>query len=459
MNLKEKIEAREATLSVIGLGYVGLPLARVFAEAGFRVIGVDTDTERVASVNRGESYIEDVPSETLARLLPDTARPDGAPALTRGGRGTGSLSATTDYNVLGDIDAVLMCVPTPLSKTKDPDVSYILAATDEVAMRLRPGMLVVLESTTYPGTTEELILPRLEQAGGQQLKAGTDFLLVYSPERIDPGRGNQAIRSTPKVLAGTTPACLDAGKALYGCVVDNLVSVSSPATAEMVKLLENTFRATNVALVNEIAIMCDRLGIDVWEVIDAAGTKPFGFMSFYPGPGLGGHCIPVDPHLLAWKLKTLDYHARFIHLAEEINLGMPLYWVTKVQDALNQIGKAVNGSNVLVIGVTYKPDVADIRESPAIDIIDELLRRGALVSYHDARVPVLETETFRLTSLGDAELDKGLSEADCIVIATDHSTYDWETVRRQASLIVDTRNALGNLPSEPAAAPMAASDD
>jgi UDP-N-acetyl-D-glucosamine dehydrogenase len=227
----------------------------------------------------------------------------------------------------------------------------------------------------------------------------------------------------------------------------------------MVKLLENTFRATNVALVNEIAIMCDRLGIDVWEVIDAAGTKPFGFMSFYPGPGLGGHCIPVDPHLLAWKLKTLDYHARFIHLAEEINLGMPLYWVTKVQDALNQIGKAVNGSNVLVLGVTYKPDVADIRESPAVDIIDELRRRGALVSYHDARVPVLETETFRLTSLGNADLDKGLSEADCIVIATDHSTYDWEAVRRQASLVVDTRNALGNLPSEPAAAPMAASDD
>ena len=452
MGLRDKIESRQAIVSVVGLGYVGLPLAVVFAEAGFRVVGIDKDAARVDSINRGESYIQDIPSKVLKPL----AIGHGSPPMD--GQGASRLSATTDYEVLEEADAVIVCVPTPLGKTKAPDVSYIISAADEIARRLHYGMLIVLESTSYPGTTDELILPRLEDAGlrherdpgSRALEVGTDFFLAFSPERIDPGRTDWTIANTPKVIGGVTPQCTEVAAALYGCIVQQVARVSSPNVAEMVKLLENTFRATNIALVNEVAIMCDRLGIDVWEVIEAARTKPFGFMPFYPGPGLGGHCIPVDPQYLAWKMKTLDYNARFIQLAEEINIGMPLHWVTKVQDGLNHRGKPVNGASVLVIGVTYKRDVGDIRESPALDIIDELLKRGASVTYHDPYIQTLSTETYRLDSVSDAELDERIAGADCVVIATDHSSYDWEGFRRTSSLIVDTRNALGRARSEAA---------
>ena len=432
MDLIDRVKTRKAMVSVIGLGYAGLPLAVVFAEAGFRVVGVDVDKTRVESINRGESYVQDVPSQRLTRVTLNSGRPE-------------QLSATTNYDAVADADAVIVCVPTPLSKTKDPDLSYILSAADEIARRLRPGMLIVLESTTYPGTTEELVLPRLQRAQGQSFEAGKDFFLAFSPERIDPGRTDWSISNTPKVIGGVTQQCTDVAKELYSCIVQEVVPVSSPDVAEMVKLLENTFRMTNVALVNEIAIMCDRLGVDVWEVIEAARTKPFGFMPFFPGPGLGGHCIPVDPHYLAWKLQTLDYKARFIQLAEEINLGMPLYWVGKVQDALNQHSKPVKGANILVLGVTYKRDVSDFRESPALDIIEHLLNRDAIVTYHDPHVPVLKTDAYYLTSISDSELEHSLSSADCVVIVTDHSTYDWEMVRDTVSLTVDTRNALGGL--------------
>ncbi|MDP6403473.1 MAG: nucleotide sugar dehydrogenase, partial [SAR202 cluster bacterium] len=340
-------------------------------------------------------------------------------------------------------DAIIVCVPTPLSKTREPDISYIVSATDEIAKRLRPGTLVVLESTTYPGTTEEVILPRLQVAGGQTLTVGEDFFLAFSPERIDPGRTDWTVRNTPKVVGGVTAACTQAAGALYGSVVDQVVPVSTSRVAEMVKLLENTFRATNIALVNETTLMCERLDIDVWEVIDAAKTKPFGFMPFYPGPGLGGHCIPVDPRYLAWKLKTLDYDARFIRLADEINLAMPMYWVNRVQDKLNQNAKPLNGSAVLVLGVTYKRDVDDTRESPALDIIEGLLNRGAQVTYHDPYARTLEADAYRLSSIGDSRLDDALRRADCVVIVTDHSNYDWEKVRDLASVVIDTRNALG----------------
>ena len=427
MNLQDRIASREAVVAVVGLGYVGLPLATVFSDAGFRVIGIDRDPVRVTSINAGESYIEDVPSGTLQRAV----------------RASHKLWATTDYDALSEADAVIICVPTPLSKAKDPDVSHIQSAADDVARRLRTGMLIVLESTSYPGTTEELVLPSLQSSGGRSLEVGRDFFLAFSPERIDPGRTDKTISNTPKVIAGMTPRCLEMCRALYSCIVEELVPVSTPETAEMVKLLENTFRATNVALVNEVAIICDRLGVNAWEVIEAAGTKPFGFMSFFPGPGLGGHCIPVDPHFLAWKLKTLDYNARFIHLAEEINLGMPLHWVNKVQDALNSAGMPVKDSNVLVLGVTYKRDVADTRESPALDIIDLVLEKGGNVTYHDPYVRRLESENYRMTSIADADLPESLESADCVVIVTDHSYYDWPEIGRRARLIVDTRNALG----------------
>ena len=444
MELLDKIETRRAVVSVIGLGYVGLPLAVEFADAGFRVIGIDVSKERVDSINRGDSYIPDVASETLARLTSDRARPDG-------------LSATTEYDATGDADAVIVCVPTPLSKTKDPDLSYIVSAVGEISRRLHRGMLVVLESTTYPGTTQDLVLPALQHAGEQRLDVGTDFFLAFSPERVDPGRTDWTISNTPKVIGGITPRCGEAAAALYRCIVEEAVLVSSPKTAEMVKLLENTFRATNIALANEIAIICDRLEVDVWEVIDAAKTKPFGFMPFYPGPGLGGHCIPVDPQYLAWKMKTLDYNARFIQLADEINLGMPLYWVNKVQDVLNQNRKSLNGSSILILGVTFKRDVADIRESPALDIIGHLLSKGADVTYHDPQVPIVEADEFRLTSLNDAEMDRGLVDADCVVIVADHSSYDWRHIRDRATLVVDTRNALGRSVSPDSAVPEYAS--
>lgn len=443
--LMGKIETREAVVSVIGLGYVGLPLAVIFAEAGFRVIALDLDKEKVEAINRGDSYIQDVSSESLRGLI------SGSKWTSPPTSDEGKIWATTDYDALEDADAVIVCVPTPLSKTRDPDVSHIVSAANEISKRLHKGMIVVLESTTYPGTTEEVILPTLQNGADNQLPGtespivGEDFFLAFSPERIDPGRADWTVRNTPKVIGGVTDKCRDVATALYATAVDEIVPVSSPKVAEMVKLLENTFRATNIALVNEFAIMCDRLGVDIWEVIDGAKTKPFGFMAFYPGPGLGGHCIPVDPHYLAWKLKTLNYNARFIQLAEEINISMPEYWVNKVQKVLNENRKPVSGSKILVLGVTYKADVGDIRESPALDIIDHLLDRGAEVVYHDPYIARLETESYLLQSIKHDELEQWLVDAECVVIAVDHSIYDWELVSSKASLIVDTRHALGKV--------------
>ena len=472
--LLTKIQNRTATVAVIGLGYVGLPLAVAFAKAGFSVVGIDVDEKKVAAVNRGESYIRDVPSEDLARLVRATDLPslavvrrssvsDHRPSSI----GHGHLSATTDYAVLDDLDVAIICVPTPLSKTRDPDVRYILAAADQLAERVHPGMLVVLESTTYPGTTEELLLPRLEAgyarryASSDQRPAtivhrpvsgtptsllsenrssfvGTDFFLAYSPERIDPGNKKYKVENTPKVVGGITHDCLEVASALYRSVVSEVVPVSSPAAAEMTKLLENTFRAVNIALVNEVAIMCDKLGLDVWEVIDAAATKPYGFMKFTPGPGVGGHCIPLDPHYLSWKLKTLNYNARFIQLAGEINSEMPRYWVEKVVDALNEQCKPVKGSRVLVLGVAYKKDIDDVRESPALDIIELLRQKGADVRYHDPYVPEFSYNGVRFES--ESDLENALREADCVVVATDHSVYEWAAVRRWARCFVSTRH-------------------
>ncbi len=423
--LLDRIEARDAHVAIIGLGYVGLPLAVVFAEAGYRVTGIDVDERKVDGINRSESYIEDIPSERISSLVAE-----------------GRLAATTDFAVLAQCDAASICVPTPLRKTGDPDISYIISATEAIARYIHRGMLVVLESTTYPGTTTEVILPRLCE-NGASLKAGEDFFLCFSPERVDPGRTDWTTRNTPKVMGGVTGTCLRAGQALYESAIERVVPVSSTEAAEMVKLLENTFRAVNIGLVNEVLLMCDRLGLDAWEVIEAAATKPFGFMKFTPGPGLGGHCIPIDPLYLSWKLKTLDYNARFIELASEINTAMPRYWVQKVQDCLNDAGKPVKGSRVLVVGVAYKKDVSDLRESPALDIIHLLEEKGASVIYHDPHVPAFHYEGLTMSAVAD--LDTALQEADCVIIATDHSAYDWPSLRRKPRLLVDTRR-VGSQP-------------
>lgn len=420
MHLTQKIENRDAVIGIIGLGYVGLPLAVAFAEAGFRVIGIDVDGRKVAALNRQESYIEDIASETLAAL----PRP---------------IEATTDFAALADCDAVSVCVPTPLSKTGDPDVSYIISAADQIARYLHPGMLIVLESTTYPGTTTEVVLPRLT-GNGANLKVGEDFFLCFSPERVDPGREDWTTRTTPKVIGGTTPACLAAGKALYGAALETIVPVSSTEAAEMAKLLENTFRAVNIAMVNEVLLMCEKLHLDVWEVIEAAATKPFGFMKFTPGPGIGGHCIPIDPLYLSWKLKSLKFTARFIELADEINTAMPRYWVGKVQDALNEVEKPVKCSRILVLGVAYKKDISDMRESPALDIIHLLQEKGAVVTYHDPHVPAFDHDGMAMT--GETDLDAALDAADCVVVATDHSVYDWTEIGRRARVVVDTRHVM-----------------
>jgi UDP-N-acetyl-D-glucosamine dehydrogenase len=415
--LREKISTRSLSVGVIGLGYVGLPLATTFAEAGFHVTGIDVDQQKIDSANRGESYIPDIASSTLRELIE-----------------TKHIDFTTDFAVLDDIDAVSICVPTPLRKTRDPDISYIISAVQQVRAHLHPGQLIVLESTTYPGTTNEVLLPELESSG---LSVGSDFFLAFSPERIDPGNSNFETRNTPKVVGGTTPACTELAQALYGAAIEQVVPVSSPGVAEMTKLLENTFRAVNIGLVNEIAIICEKLSIDVWEVIDAAATKPFGFMRFQPGPGLGGHCIPVDPHYLSWKLKTLDYTARFIELAAEINSSMPHYVVNKISEALNEQRRSFNGSTVLVLGVAYKRNVGDVRESPALDIISELLARKAVVIYNDEYVPSL---TLQGRTLHSQTLTSGLLQAaDCVVIVTDHSYYDVDWIVREARCIVDTR--------------------
>jgi UDP-N-acetyl-D-glucosamine dehydrogenase len=422
MALLEKIESREAVVGIVGLGYVGLPLAMAFTDAGFRVVGVDVNASKVEALNRGESYVEDVPSEALRRA--------------------GELfSASTDFSTLAKCDAVSICVPTPLRKTGDPDVSYIVSATAEVAQYLHPDTLIILESTTYPGTTTEVVLPRLT-GNGQGLTVGEDFFLCFSPERVDPGRTDWTTRTTPKVIGGVTPACLEAGTALYGAALDTVVPVSSTEAAEMVKLLENTFRAVNIAMVNEVLLMCEKLGLDVWEVIDAAATKPFGFMKFTPGPGIGGHCIPIDPLYLSWKLKSLKYNARFIELADEVNSAMPEYWVGRVQDALNEEAKPVKGSKVLVLGVAYKPNTTDLRESPALDIIHLLEEKGARVSYHDPHIAAFNHDGMKMESVSD--LEAALVEADCVMVVTDHDAYDWERVRGAAAgCVVDTRNAVG----------------
>jgi UDP-N-acetyl-D-glucosamine dehydrogenase len=418
--LLEKIERREATVSVIGLGYVGLPLAVEFAKEGYRVVGIDLDKEKVRLLNSGVSYIPDISTEEVKPLVEK-----------------GLLCATDDYSAIRNVDAISICVPTPLRKTKDPDMSYVVAATEKIAEFCHPGLLIVLESTTYPGTTDELVIPTIVKNG---FEVGKDVFICFSPERIDPGNQSYQVRNTPKIMGGATPACTEIAVALYSKAIDKVIPVSSTGAAEMVKLLENTFRSVNIGLVNEMAVMCDKLGVDVWEVIEAASTKPFGFMTFYPGPGLGGHCIPIDPLYLSWKLKTLNYTARFIELASEVNSQMPLYVVGKVVDALNSVRKSVNGSKVLILGAAYKRDINDIRESPALDVIKLLQERGAEVSYHDPYIPDLHHEGIELRSV-DLTAD-ALHGSDCVVIVTDHSVFDYDWVASEALIIVDSRNAL-----------------
>jgi UDP-N-acetyl-D-glucosamine dehydrogenase len=459
MDLLSKLHDRSAVVAVIGLGYAGLPLALSFAGAGFRVVGVDRDAGKVARLNDGESYVQDVDSEHLARLVC-----------------AGRFAATTDYAALATADTVTICVPTPLGPGHLPDMSYIEQAVEGLAPYLHREQLVVLESTTYPGTTEEVIQPRLEARG---MRAGEDFYLGFAPERIDPGGTSSqgyTVANVPKLVAGATPRCRERVAALYGAIVEQVVPVSSLKTAEMAKLVENSFRMVNVGFANEVALMCDHLGVDVWEVIDAAATKPFGFMAHYPGPGLGGHCIPVDPYYLVWKLKTLDYSARFIELAGEVNRSMPAFVVSRVASALERHGQTLRGANVLVLGATYKRDVADVRESPSLDVLALLLERGADASFHD---PLVDEVTVRVRGRGTplaagtlaaaghtsraydgwgalapgdrdeveqrlvrVDLETGLTRADCVVVATDHTAYDWETIAARSRLIVDTRDAL-----------------
>ncbi len=414
---------RTALIGIVGLGYVGLPLALEFARAGFRVLGFDVNQGVVNGLTAGRSHVQDAPSAEVAGFVK-----------------AGKFSVTADLTRLKEPDVVSICVPTPLSKTKDPDVSYVLAATDSVKRTLRRGQLIVLESTTYPGTTRELMLPALEGTG---LKVGEDFFLAFSPERVDPGNPTWSTRNTPKVVGGITEACRRVAIAVYQPAIERLVPVSSTEAAELVKILENTFRSVNIGLVNEMAIVCDKLGVDVWEVIEAAATKPFGFMKFMPGPGVGGHCIPLDPHYLAWKMRTLNYRTRFIELAGEINAAMPEYWVEQVVDRLNEQGKAARGSTVLVLGVAYKKDIDDIRESPALDVIRLLCRRGAAVQYHDPYVPVLREDDVDLKSVPlSAET---LKAADCTIIVTDHSAVDYGLVARHARAVVDSRHALARV--------------
>jgi UDP-N-acetyl-D-glucosamine dehydrogenase len=431
IHLLEKIRRRDARVGIIGMGYVGLPLATVFGDAGFEVVGFDLDENKVVQINGGRSYIEDVDQNHLAKLVK-----------------AGKLRATSDFSELRGCDAVSICVPTPLSKTRDPDMSYIVDASERIAAHLHPGMLVVLESTTYPGTTTEVILPALEGTP-EGLRVGHDFFLCFSPERVDPGRTDWTTHNTPKVIGGVTPACLEAGSALYGAAMETLVPVSSTEAAELVKILENTFRSVNIGLVNEVLLMCDKLGLDAWEVIDAAATKPFGFMKFTPGPGLGGHCIPIDPLYLSWKLRMMNYNARFIEMASEINTGMPAYWVGKVQDALNDVGKPVKGSRVLVMGVAYKKDISDLRESPALDIILLLQEKGAEVQYFDPHVPFFAHDGLSMTCAPDS--DSAIREADCVVIATDHSAFNWQQIADDAQLVVDARGVMRKVKKEVAA--------
>lgn len=417
MSAIERIKARQARVVVVGAGYVGLPLAVEVARAGFTTVAFDRASDKVEAISRGQSYIRDVPSADLEPLVK-----------------CGRLSASVDADVLRQADVVIICVPTPLNKTKDPDNSFIMDAADMIASRMQRQQLIVLESTTFPGFTREALLPRLTQGGRT---ADEDFFLAFSPERVDPGNKEYFTHNTPKVLGGISPASFEVARAMYGCFIRHIVPVSSTDSAEMVKLLENTFRAVNIGLVNEVAIMCAHLGLDTWEVIQAAATKPFGFMPFFPGPGLGGHCIPVDPLYLSWKLKTLKYTARFITVADEVNSAMPAFILSMVTDALNERGKPLRGSSILICGVTYKRDVEDVRESPALDIIELLQRRGAKVSYSDPYAPVLRVGKAELRSVSLAEA----AVFDCVLIVTDHTSVDYAALADRAQLVVDTRNA------------------
>jgi UDP-N-acetyl-D-glucosamine dehydrogenase len=435
-SLLKKIENREAKVGVVGLGYVGLPLAVEFASAGFSVLGFEVSAEKAKSLMAGRSYVGDVPDELVA-------------ASVKAGR----LEATLDYGRLSEVDAILICVPTPLGKTGDPDVSYIMSVTDSIGRSIHEGQLIVLESTTYPGTTRELLLPAL--SGGGRLSVGVDFFLAFSPERVDPGNPVWKIGNTPKVVGGITQACSAVTRALYSTIIETVVAVSSTEAAELTKLLENTFRSVNIALANEMQVVCDKLEVDVWEVIAAAETKPFGFMKFTPGPGLGGHCIPVDPHYLSWKMKTLDYKTRLIELASEINAEMPRYVTEKAADLLNRDGKPVKGSAVLVVGAAYKRDTDDTRESPALDVIQLLAEKGAQVKYHDPLVPSLRHEGQDMES---APLDERVvADSDVIVIVTDHTGVDYELIRRSGRPVLDTRNVLGRAVRE-ATTPVTAGD-
>jgi UDP-N-acetyl-D-glucosamine dehydrogenase len=432
--LEEKIQKGQASVGTLGLGYVGLPLSVEFASAGLKVTGFDLSEGKVSAVNRGESYIKDVPSERVKALVSE-----------------GRLRASSDFAGLADCDAIIICVPTPLSKTKDPDLTMVVEASKAIAARLRPGQLVVLESTTYPGTTEELILPLLQERG---LKVGESFFLAFSPERVDPGNPKFHTKNTPKIIGGVTPTCTRVARALYSRAIETVIPVSSTQTAEMVKLLENTFRSVNIGLVNELVLMCERLDVDVWEVIDAAATKPFGFMPFYPGPGLGGHCIPIDPLYLSWKLKTLNYRARFIELAGEVNSQMPEYVCERVANALNDRERSVKGSRILVLGVAYKKDIEDVRESPALDVIRILQARGAHVSYHDPFVPSLRVDDEHHEGPANGEgmkstdLLPAVRDSHAVVIVTDHSTFPYAKIVEAAQLIVDTRNATKGIISD-----------
>ncbi len=422
--LKNKIESKTARVGIVGLGYVGLPLAMEFAKAGFPVTGIDVLNAKVEGLNRGQSHVQDVPGSEVARFIADKR-----------------FSATTDFSIVRELDTINICVPTPLRKTKDPDMSYIVSAVEQIAEHFHPGLLVILESTTYPGTTDELLLPTFEKTG---LKVGEDFFLCFSPERVDPGNPVYQTSNTPKVVGGVTPACTEMGRLFFSQALDTVVPVSNTRVAEMVKLLENTFRMINIGLVNEMAIMCDGMGINVWEMIDAAATKPFGFMPFYPGPGLGGHCIPIDPFYLSWKTKQSGIEARFIELAGYINGNMPHFVVDKIQNALNDQAKSVKGSHVHIAGVAYKRNIDDMRESPALDVILLLQKRGARVTYSDPYVPQLKLDGLELKS---EELIATASAADCVVIITDHSKFDYRELVAASNLVVDTRNALKGMES------------
>jgi UDP-N-acetyl-D-glucosamine dehydrogenase len=425
--LRQKIESKKARVGVVGLGYVGLPLAVEFAQVGFNVVGIDIDQHKVDQLNKGESYIQDVPTSVLKPLVT-----------------SGKLRATSDFAAVNELDTINIAVPTPLRKTKDPDMSFIVRSCEEIAKHFHPGMLLILESTTYPGTTDELMLPMFERP---DLKIGEHFFMCFSPERVDPGNPKFQTKNIPKVVGGITPACTELGALFYGQALEKVVPVGSTRVAEMVKLLENTFRMINIGLVNEIAMMCDRMGINVWEVIDAAATKPFGFMPFYPGPGLGGHCIPIDPFYLSWKTKQAGIEARFIELAGYINGHMPHFVVDKIQNALNEHTKPLKGSRVHVLGVAYKRDIDDVRESPALDIIHLLGKAGAKVSYSDPFVPALRADG-AVPAMSATDAEKSAAEADCVVIVTDHKGFDYSKILEKARLIVDTRNALKGFTSE-----------